>query len=51
MNTTYHTIPCAPDPIGFKFWYRLCIVNLVSPTSTVYKTVWRELILILQLQF
>lgn len=20
---TYHTIPCAPEPIGFKFWYLL----------------------------
>lgn len=32
---TYQTIPCAPEPIGFKFWYLLSIVNLVSPTSTV----------------
>jgi len=33
----YQTMPCAPDPIGFKFWYRFKIVNFVSPTSTVKK--------------
>lgn len=34
-ETTHQTIPWAPDPIGFKFWYRFRMVNLVSPTSTV----------------
>lgn len=48
INSTHQTMPCAPDPIGFKFWYRLCIVNFVSPTSTVYNA-WRVLIMNLQL--
>ena len=34
-SSSHHTMPCAPDPIGFRFWYRLSMVNLVSPTSTV----------------
>lgn len=32
---THHTMPWAPEPMGFRFWYRLRIVNFVSPTSTV----------------
>lgn len=35
MKLYYQTIPWAPDPIGFRFWYLLRMVNLVSPTSTV----------------
>lgn len=34
--TAYHTTPWAPDPMAFRFWYLLRMVNLVSPTSTVW---------------
>jgi len=33
--TAHQTMPCAPEPIGLMFWYRLRIVNVESPTSTV----------------
>jgi len=35
LITTYHTIPWAPDPMGRRLMYRLWMVKLVSPTSTV----------------
>lgn len=35
-ENTDQTIPWAPEPIALRFWYRFKIVNLVSPTSTVW---------------
>lgn len=43
----YHTVPCEPEPASFKFWYRLCTVNVVSPTVTEYNE-WSKLIFNLQ---